>query len=381
MERTPKVCHISTVHSPFDTRIYYKEITSLTKYGYNVDYIVKQDKFVKNSLKNVTFYDLDPKNSIFTRIKNNVRALIIAIRLKDDIYHFHDPELIILGLILKLLFRKIVIFDIHELMFDELLHKPYLKHKLFAKTLANFYWLIENFSTKYFDMNILAEKNYQIYFADKKHVVIQNYLPLSYLEKANSNVTQKDSIINFVYVGSITKVRGIFEMISFFSMIKTQLNFNFHLIGPFHPSELEDTIKDLVKKNNIGDRVYIYGKLPFPEAQKVVHKCDVGLIFLHAILNQSTALPTKLFEYMGKGLAVIMADYEILVNFNEKHNCGLSINIFNLENEKAKILSFLNDRQKLNEIKNNNIEIVKNNYVWEIEERKLIHIYKNIIKS
>ena len=31
-----KICHISTVHKPFDTRIFYKECRSLVKEGYDV---------------------------------------------------------------------------------------------------------------------------------------------------------------------------------------------------------------------------------------------------------------------------------------------------------------------------------------------------------
>jgi len=39
-----KVCHITTVHPPFDTRIFHKEAKTLVNAGYAVSLVVQHDK-------------------------------------------------------------------------------------------------------------------------------------------------------------------------------------------------------------------------------------------------------------------------------------------------------------------------------------------------
>ena len=53
------------------------------------------------------------------------RALRIAIKHGEKIFHFHDPEFIVAGLLLKIM-GKHVIYDIHEDNSTALLEREYL---------------------------------------------------------------------------------------------------------------------------------------------------------------------------------------------------------------------------------------------------------------
>ncbi|MGC8982027.1 MAG: glycosyltransferase family 1 protein, partial [Minisyncoccia bacterium] len=88
-----KVCHITTVHSPFDVRIFHKECKTLAKSGYEVYLIAQHDKE-----EIVDGIHLIPLPIVRSRIRRMIylpiRALKEALKLKANIYHFHDPELI-----------------------------------------------------------------------------------------------------------------------------------------------------------------------------------------------------------------------------------------------------------------------------------------------
>ena len=95
------ICHITTVHPRCDVRILYKECKSLTE-KYDVNLIVADGlgDEVKDGIK---IYDIGLRQ--LSRIKrmriDSRKAFEKAMNLNSEIYHFHDPELISIGLKLK----------------------------------------------------------------------------------------------------------------------------------------------------------------------------------------------------------------------------------------------------------------------------------------
>lgn len=75
----PKVCHISTIHQRYDSRIFYKECGSLSKAGYEVVLIVADG--LGNETKNgIKIIDIGKPKSRFERfIMYAVRAYKTAL--------------------------------------------------------------------------------------------------------------------------------------------------------------------------------------------------------------------------------------------------------------------------------------------------------------
>lgn len=382
MERILKrnICFVTTVHPFEDIRIYHKEIKSLINNGYKINYIVKNPNEYKSS-RELRIYSLAGKNTLAGRIFNNALALLFSLKSKSTIFHIHDPELIILGIILKVGFRKTIIYDIHELYFNSLLYKSYLPYYL-AKIVSKVYIILEKIGARFFDVLVLAEAEYAKYYNafNRKIIVLQNFIPSNRIVRYPVKMDD-DSEIQFVYVGSITRVRGIYEMIEFCKILRNNIKFQLHLIGPFYPNKLEEEIKLLIHRDKLNKIIKIYGQLPFEKAQNLVKKFDIGLIFLHPILNHKTILSTKMFEYMGNGLVVFMTDIDLWQTFNRTYSCGLTLNIFDLKKEREKITKFVGDILTINKIKKNNIKTVKNQFIWELEEKKLVTLYNNLLRN
>ena len=97
MSAKVRVCHFTSIHPAGDTRIFVKECTSLAKAGYEVFLVavnVKEQLINGVQVVNVNAPESGRINRmLFTTKKVYEKAL----ELNADIYHFHDPELILTG--------------------------------------------------------------------------------------------------------------------------------------------------------------------------------------------------------------------------------------------------------------------------------------------
>lgn len=103
-----KVCHITTVHKAFDNRIFFKECITLREAGYDVTLLcARAESMVRDGISIVGFPG--HTNRIRRIIDTSLfRALYEAKKIKAAVYHLHDPELILMGLLLKLSGKKVI---------------------------------------------------------------------------------------------------------------------------------------------------------------------------------------------------------------------------------------------------------------------------------
>ena len=123
--RTAKVAHLSSVHAPFDIRVFHKECVTLQDAGYEVVLIVprKRDELVDGVR---TEPCPEPKYRLERMFRpHSFTSFWQRCNEKADIYHFHDPELISMGLLLKLLGRRVA-DDVHENISEDILTKSYI---------------------------------------------------------------------------------------------------------------------------------------------------------------------------------------------------------------------------------------------------------------
>ena len=95
-----KVCHLSVAHNWYDERIFQKEAKSLAKAGYNVAYIVPYDRC--DVVDGVQIIPLTRPTSRLRRLFLSRRVFRLALKQRAAIYHFHDPELIPLGVAVEI---------------------------------------------------------------------------------------------------------------------------------------------------------------------------------------------------------------------------------------------------------------------------------------
>jgi len=365
-----KICQLTSVHPRYDTRIFVKECQALQKAGFDVALIVADSKGdeIKN---NINIYDIGKEQTRAKRmLKTHRKIYKKAIEIDADIYHFHDPELIKTGI--KLLNRgKKVIYDVHEDVPRQILSKPYLKSAI-KPIIANSFERFENKNAKKFTHIITATDfiNNRFLIVNKNSTPIKNYPKIDELKL---EINWKNKQNKACYIGGISKVRGIIEMVKAMKYSDYQLN----IAGEFNDANLEKQTKQLPSWHKIQEHGFVNRK----QIKQILQESKVGLVTLHPTINYKDALPVKMFEYMLAGIPVISSNIALWKEIVNGANCGICVNPYEPKEIAAAINKMIEDDKLAEQMGKNGQKAVLEKYNWENEEKKLIQIYNNIIKN
>jgi len=371
-----KVCVLTSVHYLFDTRIFHREIKSLQRASFQVTLIAPHDQ--SEQVEGVEIIGVKKRGKL-GRIWNWFRIFQLATKEKADLYHFHDPDLMIVGLLLKLFTKKPVIYDIHEYYSGQILTKEWIP-SILRKITSFFVRLLEYvFCPTYSALITATEGVYNNYKKlNKKVFVINNYPDRKFFNKISKEKPARD-FLSCIYCGDKTRIRGIKNILKAFLLLKKRgVKVKLEMIGPASPKSFGKEVKNFIKKNNLENTVQDTPRIPFKKAWSQIPKADVGIMPFLPCPNHLIAMPTKILEYMASKLAVVTSDLPLVKKFIEKEKCGLVFRSTSYKDLANKISRLASDRELVKRMAENGEKAFLEKYNWQKEEKKLLKIYKEL---
>jgi len=364
-----KVVHLTSVHTINDPRIVLKECTSLANAGYEVTLIVPHEG---TSLVNgVKIHSLSfPKNRWQRIIQTIPHLYRAALQENAAIYHFHDPELIPIGLLLRM-HGKQVIYDVHEDYVTSIEQKRYLP-RLLRLPLAGFWAKVETLVTRPFQI-VLAEKYYTHRFPNG--ITVLNYPTRTHFAISNEGRYQP----RLLYTGVVSEDRGALLHAQIVTLID---NVEVYIVGRCSKG-LADRMRQMA--GNEKDRLHIEGEgfhVPYSRILDYYAqgKWTSGLAIFPPTTHYIRKELTKFFEYMRAGMPIVCSDFPVWRSLIEETGAGLCVDPLDPKAIADAIQYLVDHPEEAKKMGQNGRRAFETRYNWDSEAKKLIGLYNDLIE-
>jgi glycosyltransferase involved in cell wall biosynthesis len=370
-----RIVHLTSAHAALDVRIFHKECRSLARAGYEV--LTLGNHACTDIIDGVKLRGLGDSGGRIHRMTIKLLGICReAFRADGDAYHFHDPELLMAGLILRAAGKRVV-YDIHEDLPRDVLSKTYIA-KPIRKPLMWIVERVENSAARRMSGLVAATPAIanRFYGINGDTVIVNNYPILDeFTPLANFKWESRAPAVTFI--GGIAVERGIREMLAAMDLLPRTLGAKLALGGWFWEEALR---ADLVATPQ-WEHVNWHGLLDRKGIAFLLTRVRAGLVLYHQQVGREVAQPTKLFEYMAAGIPVIASDFPLWRKIIEDAGCGLLVNPLDVAAIADAIERLITNPTEAEAMGQRGRQAAERHFNWANEEQILLSFYSSLLPS
>jgi glycosyltransferase involved in cell wall biosynthesis len=318
---TLSVCHLSPVHGRLDTRTYNLQILPALQHG------VRATLLAPRSSEQSGAPELLPASGHRNRLLRFFNAPMMAFaacHLPARVFHLHNPEMIPAGLLLKLVFRKVVVYDTQEDFPAMMLTKSYLPRKirpLAAKLVA----FAERLAANLFDGFMAADPSTLravAHCGKSRKLVFYNLPNLEFFSQLSASPKRFD----VVYRGGLSERAGTFVLLDALQRLRHRgILAQALLFGYTDDHHSRSALLQRIQNMNLGSQVVLHGRVRHAEMARTLAQARISVSPLTAIPKFMHNIPVKVFESWACGLPVISSDLPPIRPFLRDGEFGLLV--------------------------------------------------------
>ena len=364
-----RVVHLTTVHSALDHRIFRKECRSLARAGYAVTVIGPHNGDAER--ESVSIRAIAKPPSRISRMTHAAwRIYRAALHENADVYHFHDPELIPIALLLRARGKK-VIYDVHEDYPKDICYKSYLPRFL-RRAISSLMSILEVVAAHRFSAIVAVTPAIAGRFAstNKKTVLVRNFPYDEELIDRSSNPWNKRKVAA-AYIGTVSPQRGISEIVTAIGMVPESLGATLEIAGEAVPA--------WVQQQAGWARVRHHGILGPRSTYELLWQARLGLSCQHPIPTFVDSIPVKIFEYLGASLPIVISDFPLWREMFGDLGCAIFIDPRNPREIADAIEYLLSNPAEAEAMGRRGQAAIASKFNWNSESRTLVELYASLI--
>jgi glycosyltransferase involved in cell wall biosynthesis len=292
----------------------------------------------------------------------NCRLFFFLLFSKADLFCCIDLDTILPVWMAGILKRRLRVYDAHE-------YFPQQKEIITRKFIYRIWHWIEQkfvprFPNGYTVGNEIAAAFRRLYQVN--YLVIRN-MPL--LKSSAGPPAGADRFI--LYQGALNEARGLEYLVP----AMKQVNAKLFLYGD---GNFKEQTKLCIAINNLGDKVFVEGKLLPSELERITSRAYIGANLVENIgLNQYYSLANKFFEYIHHLVPQVTMDYPEYRTINEQFEVALLLKDLQPVTISNALNRLLSDEALYRRLRENCL-LARQWLNWQQEEKKLLDFYKRV---
>lgn len=358
---------ITSIHPPFDTRIYHKMFLSIKNAGFNAKILLPNQSDL--AISNQDFLSVKGFKRKSLRTLNNLLLLKRCFSIRPKLVIFFDPDLLPFMIFLKLFSSSSVIYDNHEDYAGYIMIKESIPDWL-KKVVRNFYLFFLSLGNGFFDYIFYADQfTMGDTYKKSNQIVIYNF-PI--VEEFPTLGKKYD----LIYPGSIDltvcqRLLKIMEVLDSEAVRKIKFLLIGRDVNAANRSLIEEKKKALKKVH-----IEFMEDLSYELVQTKISESRIGLVPLPDVQKFRKNIPIKLFEFMMHSIPVIGSDLppiSYFLNETEGNYC-IKEEGYNYSYSE-KIIHILDNYSSFSKMAKRNYLLLKERWNWKkTEEPKLLKI-------
>lgn len=365
MTSSIRVAHVTTAHSSQDNRIFQKECRALAAAGFQVHLVAvaSQDQEVAG----VQIKALPTRRGRLARMVLGPLDAWRALReVRPALIHVHDPELIPLAVLWRLVHRCPAVFDAHEDLPKQVLGKAYLP-PVIRRPLAVAAALLEGIADRWLDAVVVATPSISANFRRRPAVLVQNF-PWLAAFRAPADLTETTRDV--VYIGAINEGRGLSTMLDLAAHLPG--GSRLRLAGPAAPAD------SLVLGRQDGIHCRYLGVVEVQQIPDLLASARLGLALLQPLPNYLDSQATKIYEYMAAGRPFLASNFASWMAQLGPYDCGVFVDAADTDAVRLAVQRLLADTDAARLMGRRGRSAFEQHFVFDREAPKLVELTRRL---
>ncbi len=253
------------------------------------------------------------------------RVLFITLRLRPRIFIITTHELLYVALIARLICRCRLIYDVQENYYWNILYTkafPFLTRPFLALYVRG----KEVVAAKFIDHFLLAERGYQqeLKFPGTRYTVVENKVRIDPDQRKRPPFDNRKNTINLLFSGTLAESTGVFTAIDLAIKLHVIDNrIQLTIIGRCAQPAILKKIRLLIHPRPFIQLIASEAPVPYTEIRRHIQSSDFGMVTYQINPSTMNSIPTKLYEYMGWHLPILLVNHPPWVGFCQPYDAAV----------------------------------------------------------